>query len=114
MDINDKNIVKDEKNIYELNHVDELDSLVTPCYIFDIATLYTQIEKMKMIHPEIFTRFEKWLSDYWNFIRKEQNYNDVLFDIEDEKDYCSAIIYYISGMTDNYAIQAYEKIIKFE
>ena len=35
-----------------------------------------------------------------------------LFKIEDKKDYFKAIIYYISGMTDNYAIDMYNKIIK--
>jgi len=72
-----------------------------------------KIEKMKNIHPEVFSRFEEWLSDYWEYVRKETNHNDVLFDIENEKDYCKAIIYYISGMTDNFAIDTYNKITGF-
>ena len=70
-------------------------------------------EKMKKIHPEVFSSFENWISDYWSFARKKTNCNDVLFDIENEKDYCKAIIYYISGMTDNFAIDTYNKIIGF-
>ena len=72
-----------------------------------------KIQKMKDIHPEIFSKFEEWLSDYWQYARKEKNYNDILFDIENERDYCKAIIYYISGMTDNFAIDTYNKIIDF-
>lgn len=72
-----------------------------------------KIEKMKKIYPEVFTKFEQWLSDYWDYVRKETNHNDILFDIENEKDYCKAIIYYISGMTDNFAIETYNKIIRF-
>lgn len=72
-----------------------------------------KIEKMKKVQPEVFSRFEDWLSDYWEYARKETNYNDILFDIENEKDYCKAIIYYISGMTDNFAIDTYNKIIGF-
>lgn len=72
-----------------------------------------KIEKMKKIQPEVFSGFEDWLSDYWKYARKETNYNDILFDIENEKDYCKAIIYYISGMTDNFAIDTYNKIIGF-
>ena len=68
---------------------------------------------MKKIHPEIFSSFERWLTDYWQYARKETNYNDILFDIENERDYCKAIIYYISGMTDNFAIDTYNKIIGF-
>ena len=30
-----------------------------------------------------------------------------------EKDYLKGMIYYISGMTDNYAIEMYNRIIKF-
>ena len=72
-----------------------------------------KIEKMKQIHPEVFTRFKDWLSDYWTYTRKENKHNEALFDIENEKDYCKAIIYYISGMTDNFAIDVYNKLIRF-
>ncbi len=72
-----------------------------------------KIQSMKKIYPEIFIRFENWLSDYWQYDRKVTNHNDVLFNIENEKDYCKAIIYYISGMTDNFAIETYNKIIGF-
>ena len=68
---------------------------------------------MKKIHPDLFKGFEKWLSDYWQYARKESSHNDILFDIENEKDYCRAIIYYISGMTDNFAIETYNKITGF-
>ena len=57
--------------------------------------------------------FELWLSNYWNKVRPGINLNSVIFDIEDEKEYYKAIIYYISGMTDNYAIDMYNKIIRF-
>ena len=69
--------------------------------------------EMKNIYPELFSNFEEWLADYWNLYRTERKQNDVLFDIENEKDFCKAIIYYISGMTDNFAIDTYNKIIGF-
>jgi len=72
-----------------------------------------KIQEMKKIYPEVFESFEKWLSNYWNLYRSEKNKNDMLFEIENEKDYCKAIIYYISGMTDNFAINTYNKIIGF-
>lgn len=74
---------------------------------------FEKIEKMKKIQPEVFSGFEDWLTDYWKYVRKRTNCNDILFDIENEKDYCQAIIYYISGMTDNFAIDTYNKIIGF-
>ena len=39
--------------------------------------------------------------------------NKVLFDVQNEKDYCKAVVYYISGMTDNFAIKVYNDIIGF-
>lgn len=72
-----------------------------------------KIHEMKKTYPEVFESFEKWLSNYWNLYRSEKNKNDMLFEIENEKDYCKAIIYYISGMTDNFAINTYNKIIGF-
>ena len=35
------------------------------------------------------------------------------FNIENEKEFYKAIIYYISGMTDNYAIEMYNRVIGF-
>ena len=63
--------------------------------------------------PEVVEAFENWLINYWNLERLDENRNDIIFDANDEKDYCRAIIYYISGMTDNYAIDTYNKIITF-
>ena len=80
---------------------------------YDGSKTPDKIEKMKKIHPEVFSGFEKWLSDYWTYVRSDKNYNEILFDIENEKHYCKAIIYYISGMTDNFAIDTYNKIIGF-
>jgi len=72
-----------------------------------------KIIEMKNIYPEVFGNFEEWLSNYWNLYRTAKNKNDILFNIENQKDYCKAIIYYISGMTDKYAIDTYNKIIGF-
>ena len=74
---------------------------------------YTNLDKMRKIAPDLMKDFEIWLSNYWNKARSDINMNRVVFNIEDEKDYYKAIIYYISGMTDNYAIDMYNKIIRF-
>ena len=72
-----------------------------------------EINKVKKYYPELITNFEQWLADYWNLPRDEKCKNNVLFNVNDEKDFCKAIIYYISGMTDNFAISVYNKIIGF-
>lgn len=74
---------------------------------------YTEKEHIKKIYPEIIGEFENWLKMYWNVERKEICKNKVVFNIEDKKEFYQAIIYYISGMTDNYAIDIYNRIIRF-
>ena len=70
-------------------------------------------KKDKSVNPEVIESFEKWLSNYWNLKRNDTNKNDVIFDMKNERDFCKAIIYYISGMTDNFAIETYNKIVEF-
>ena len=82
--------------------------------IYELLKLtYNEEEKAKRICSELVEDFKNWLSNYWNLERSYINKNDVIFDVENEKEYCRAIIYYISGMTDNYAIETYNKIIGF-
>lgn len=74
---------------------------------------YKDKNHIKKIYPEIIIEFENWLKMYWNIDRDDMYKNKVVFDIYDEKEFYQAIIYYISGMTDNYAIDTYNKIIRF-
>ena len=39
--------------------------------------------------------------------------NKILYNIENKKDYSRAIVEYISGMTDKFAIDIYNEIIGF-
>lgn len=80
---------------------------------YDGTKTLNKLFEMKNIYPEVFSSFQEWLADYWNLYRTERKQNERLFNIENERDYCKAIIYYISGMTDNFAIDTYNKIIGF-
>lgn len=81
--------------------------------IYDGENTLNNMEKIKKTYPEVISNFQLWLENYWSFKRKTSSKNDVIFDIRNEKDFCKAIIYYISGMTDNFAIDTYNKIIGF-
>ena len=82
--------------------------------IYDVLKeSWNRREKIEKICPELLEDFEIWLSEYWKLQRDVKNHNDAIFDTNDEKEYSKAIIYYISGMTDNYAISMYNKIIEF-
>ena len=66
-------------------------------------------------YPKLGKSFTEFLYNYYDFgNRKDLNLkNKVLFSLDNEKDFCQAIIYYISGMTDNFAIEIYNEIIHF-
>lgn len=65
-------------------------------------------------YPTIMIDFLNWLEDYWDLnTNREHLKNNVLYHMDNEKDYDKAIITYISGMTDNYAIETYNEIIRF-
>ncbi|MBP3256142.1 MAG: HD domain-containing protein [Clostridia bacterium] len=74
---------------------------------------YTDREYLIKVYPTITKEFENWLKLYWNKDREDTCKNKEIFNMENEKDFNQAIIYYISGMTDNYAIDTYNKIIRF-
>ena len=76
-----------------------------------IAEKFNQYEKF---YPQIVSQFREWLNKYCIINdRKNSNLaNTVLFDLN-ERDYCKAIIEFISGMTDNFAIDVYNEIVRF-
>ena len=80
---------------------------------FEGENTVDNIEKMEKTYPWVIKNFKEYLVNYWNLERNIKNQNDVLFNIFDEKNYCKAIILYIAGMTDNFAIETYQKIVGF-
>ena len=76
-----------------------------------------KLQEAKKIYPKFVGVFTKWIQKYWNLNERARSTlnlkNKIIFDINKKEDYCSAIIYYISGMTDKFAMDAYEEIIRF-
>lgn len=104
------------KNIYlreKLVEATKFFELVLNSIYEFLKKTYKNREEMRKIAPELIADFENWLKNYWSMERYPFNKNKVVFDADDEKDYYRAIIYYISGMTDNYAVEMYNKIIRF-
>ena len=67
------------------------------------------------MYPELIREFTDWLNNYCvdGHDTEIKLKNNKIYDINKKEDYCSAIIEYISGMTDNKAIDTYNKIISF-
>lgn len=80
---------------------------------YDGRYTYEKLMKAKKYYPELISSFYEWIIKYWNLERPDNMNNSVVFDMNNEKDYYKAIVYYISGMTDNFAIEMYNRIIRF-
>ena len=81
--------------------------------LYDDKNIYININRLKKFYPKLMNSFEEWISNYWNLSRADKCKNDIIINMKNEKDYYKAIIYYISGMTDNFAIDIYNEIIGF-
>ena len=72
---------------------------------------YIDFDSIQKMYPELINDFYKWVSNYDKENKKSNYKNLKLFDLNNENDFCKSIVYYISGMTDNYAIKIYNSII---
>lgn len=72
-----------------------------------------EIIKLGKYYPSLSKNFLNWISDYWNLEKKRPETETVYKVSEDKKIYCKAILDYISGMTDKYAIETYNELISF-
>lgn len=105
---------------YEKIYLSE--KLVKSTHYFELilTTIYEVLKKSfkereaaRKICPVLINDFGNWLKDYWDSERKAGNHNEVIVQMKDEKSYIQAILYYIAGMTDNYATDMYYKIIQY-
>jgi len=112
------------KHIYEINKfnrstkylellVNEIYSILKSAYAKE--NTLQELQKLEKEYPEIISRFIDWIQVYWNLTdRTNTNLkNKVLYNMNNEKDYYRAIISFISGMTDNYAMKLFDAIIGF-
>lgn len=74
---------------------------------------FDQLHKLKKFYPNLVTRFIDWFDNFSTLGDRENLKNKVLFDIEKPNDYYFAIVLYIAGMTDKFAIDTYNEIIGF-
>ncbi len=91
--------------------------------IFDKLLYYNKeelqktLEKERKIYPCLISNFEEWLVKYSNYNLQERANlklkNSLIYDINSNEDYQNAIIDFISGMSDNFAITIFNEIISF-
>ena len=82
---------------------------------FDEKYTIRNLKKLKRYYPVLSNEFVGWLSDYAETgSRDYEKYdNKIIYDLSNYEDYITAIIDYLSGMTDKYIIARYNEIIGF-
>ena len=68
---------------------------------------------MKKFYPNLINDFLAFVYKYFNLGNRKNLRNNIIFNINSDIDYYKCIIYFISGMTDNFAIDIYNEIISF-
>ena len=93
--------------------INEIYNLLKSAY--NVTDTLDNLKNLSNTYPKLCESFISFISNYYDFGNREalKLKNKVLFSLNNEKDYYQAIIYYISGMTDNFAIEIYNEIIHF-
>lgn len=82
---------------------------------FDGKSAFSSIQSLQKFYPKLYDGFLGFLYSYYNYPdRHISNYkNKVLFEDSNKCHFCHAILFFMSGMTDNYAMEIYDEIIGF-
>lgn len=114
-DFNYKNIYFSERIKHSMKFFDIVINEIysTLKETFDEANTLDNIKNLGKFYPKLSKEFYHFLENYCDFGNREKLKNSIVFDIKNQKDFCRAIITYISGMTDNFAIELYNEIIRF-
>ena len=102
-EFNYKNIYLSEKT---LGSVDYFELVLNKLFWF-LSRMNFRDDDMKKICPVLTDDFNKWLKEFFSL-----DINHKYMVITDSE-FLQAVIYYIAGMTDNFAIEMYNKIISF-
>ena len=102
-EFNYKNIYLSEKT---LGSVDYFELVLNKLFWF-LSRMNFRDDDMKKICPVLADDFNKWLKEFFSL---DINHRDIIIS---DNEFLQAVIYYIAGMTDNFAIEMYNKIIRF-
>ena len=93
--------------------INEIYDILKSC--FDYDNTLKNIKSLSKYYPRLESGFYHFLENYCTFANREdlKLKNKILFDLTNKEDYLKSIISYISGMTDNFAMEIYNEIIRF-
>lgn len=73
------------------------------------------LNNLRKTYPKLGDSFISFIYNYYDLQNRNtlKLKNKILFSLDNKQDFYKSIIYYISGMTDNFAIEIYNEIIHF-
>lgn len=80
---------------------------------YDYKNTFDNLDKLKKFYPNLINGFIDWFANFSVTSNRNNLKNKVLFDLNNPNDYYFAIVLYIAGMTDKFAIDTYNEIIGF-
>ena len=114
-DFNYKNIYSSQRlkpsNRYFNLVINEIYNTLKCCY--ERKNTLNNLKILSKTYPKLGNNFIDFIHNYYDLGNRENLKNNILFSIDNAKDFYQAIIYYISGMTDNFATETYNEIIHF-
>ena len=102
-EFNYKNIYLSEKTLGSVEYFE----LVLNKLFWFLSRMNFRDDDMKKICPVLADDFNEWLKEFFSL---DINHRDIAIS---DREFLQAVIYYIAGMTDNFAIEMYNKIISF-
>ena len=102
-EFNYKYIYLSEKTLGSVNYFE----LVLNKLFWFLSRMNFRDDDMKKICPVLADDFSKWMKEFFSL---DINHRDIIIS---DNEFLQAVIYYIAGMTDNFAIEMYNKIISF-
>ena len=102
-EFNYKNIYLSEKTLGSVEYFE----LVLNKLFWFLSRMNFRDDDMKKICPVLADDFNEWLKEFFSL---DINHRDIVIS---DREFLQAVIYYIAGMTDNFAIEMYNKIIRF-
>lgn len=91
--------------------INQIYRTIKQCY--DGENTFNKLNKLKKFYPTLINGFVEWFNNFSDTAPRDGLRNKVLFNINYPKDFYYAIILYISGMTDKFAIEMYNEITGF-
>lgn len=93
--------------------ITEIYNTLVSCY--DGKSFLSSAKNLEKYYPNLSSNFYEFLQLYCKDVNRDELKlrNKILFEDETFNNFCQMILYYISGMTDHFAINIYQEIIGF-